>query len=373
MMQGAPPAKAGERIAVLLHDVAAGGAERVALKLVEGMIDAGHAVDLILVRATGEYMGDIPARARLIDLGKNHVFQSIPALARYLRNERPAALLSFLTHVNIAAILARLLSRQRLFLAISERNQLSVKAADARHLRDRLTYRLVPLLYPFADRIIAVSRGVARDVERFARLGGNKVSHIYNPIYGPALAAAAAMPVEHPWFAPGQPPVVLGAGRLHKQKGFDTLLRAFALARRERDIRLMIIGEGREREALEALARSLGVEDDVSLPGFVENPYALMSQASLFVLSSRWEGLPGVLIEALACGTTVISTDCPSGPSEILEDGRYGKLVPVDDAAALATAISEALANPQSAPAARAREFSIETATHSYLRALEQA
>jgi glycosyltransferase involved in cell wall biosynthesis len=158
------------------------------------------------------------------------------------------------------------------------------------------------------------------------------------------LKEKAHASLKHPWFERGQPPVILGVGRLSPQKGFATLIRAFSQVRQTRLARLLILGEGRERPMLEALVRELGLEQDVKLPGFTTNPYPYMSQASLFVLSSRWEGLPGVLIEALYCGTPVISTDCPSGPREILKGGLYGQLVPVDDVGALAPAIEMALA-----------------------------
>ena len=178
--------------------------------------------------------------------------------------------------------------------------------------------------------------------------------------------------MDHPWFAPGSPPVVLGIGRLTTQKDFPTLLKAFAQVRAVRKARLMILGEGRDRQALEVLARELGVASDVDLPGFVLNPFPYMVRASLLVLSSAWEGLPGVLIEAMACGCPVVSTDCPSGPSEILDGGAYGPLVPVGDDGALAKAILSVLEMPPDPERLRARAalFSVERATDQYLQVL---
>jgi glycosyltransferase involved in cell wall biosynthesis len=195
----------------------------------------------------------------------------------------------------------------------------------------------------------------------------------YNPVTTDDLPRLAAEPLDHPWVAPGAPPIVLGAGKLKPQKAFDVLLRAFSHMRARRPARLVILGEGPERSRLEALARKLGVAGDVALPGFAANPFAWMSRCGVFALSSAWEGLPGVLIQALACGCPVVSTDCPSGPSEILEPGGLGRLVAVGDTEALAAAIEEALTEPPSTAEARrdrAREFSVERIAPRYLAAL---
>lgn len=197
----------------------------------------------------------------------------------------------------------------------------------------------VKLFYPWADGFVAVSQGVADDLRRFAQLPEVKVHTIYNPVVTDELLASAARTPEHPWLAPGEPPVILGVGRLVGQKDFATLVRAFALVRRTRSAKLIILGEGDKRPELEALVTELGLSDEVSLPGFVDNPFAYMARADTFVLSSRHEGLPGVLIQAMACGCKVVSTDCPSGPREILNNGSLGALVPVGDAGALAEAI----------------------------------
>lgn len=367
-----PKSTRSSRIAVLLHDLRGGGAERVTLKLVKGMLAAGREVDLVLVSAKGEYLRLIPEGARVIDLGKSNVFKAVPALARYLKTERPKALLSSLTHVNLAALMAKALAGGDTRIAVSERNQISLKAATATSARARLTYMAAPLLYRWADDILAVSHGVAADVARFTRLKPDRVKCIYNPVYDQALTLAAAAPASHPWMEPGQPKVILAAGRLHEQKGFDVLLRAFEIVRRTTPCRLIIMGEGEERAKLEALVEELGVTDHVSLPGFIENPYAMMARADVYVLSSRWEGLPGALLEAMACGAPVVATNCPSGPDEILEDGRYGALVPVDDHAALAEGIVAALKGPRDVGKARAQAFTVEASTSAYLALLER-
>jgi glycosyltransferase involved in cell wall biosynthesis len=227
-------------------------------------------------------------------------------------------------------------------------------------------------VYPWADAVIAVSDGVAEQVASLTGMPRERITTIYNPVVTPELLWRSREPVDHPWLAPGQPPVVLGVGKLKIQKGFRTLIRAFARVRAARPARLVILGEGARRRTLEALVDELGLREDVALPGYVENPWAWMSRASVFALSSRWEGLPGALIEAMACGCPVVSTDCPSGPAEILEGGVYGPLVPVGDAGALARAILELLDAPPD-PArlrARAAAFCVDPALERYLEVL---
>jgi glycosyltransferase involved in cell wall biosynthesis len=222
--------------------------------------------------------------------------------------------------------------------------------------------------------VVAVSRGAADDLARWSGIPRELVEVVYNPVItSNGLAAANQLP-DHPWFGPGQPPVILGVGRLTPQKDFPTLIRAFSHVRRQRAARLLILGEGEERPALTALANELGVADDVDLPGFRDNALAYMASSALFVLSSAWEGLPTVLIEALAVGTPVVSTDCPSGPREILQEGRLGPLVPVGDAAALSAAMLKMLQGPGlSIPADALTPFTREAAVDHYLRLIEAA
>jgi glycosyltransferase involved in cell wall biosynthesis len=219
-------------------------------------------------------------------------------------------------------------------------------------IRNRLTWKKKlmlwskRLLYAQADMITAVSQGVKDDLIEKLHLSADKIMVVYNPIVTSDLPQLADEPVNHPWFAEDVP-VILGVGRLVEEKDFPTLIRAFALVRAQRPCRLLILGEGHGREELEHLAQELGIQADVDLPGFDKNPFKYMARCTVFVLSSRFEGLPGVLIQAMACGTAVISTDCPSGPSEIITAGRDGLLVPVADGAALADCLNELLANPQ--------------------------
>ncbi|MGB9554008.1 MAG: glycosyltransferase, partial [bacterium] len=307
-----------DKLALFLPSLHGGGAERVKVNLAQGFAERGLKVDLVLAKAEGPYLSRVSSKVRVVDLRAKRVLYSLPALVQYLRRERPAALLSALNHANVVAIWAKKLACVKTRLVATEHTVLSQSTENTSSLRGRLMPLLIRLFYPWADAVVAVSRGVAEDLSSMTGLPLNKIKVIYNPVITPELFAKAEEPVDHPWFRPGEPPVILGVGRLTAAKDFPTLIRAFALVHKERPARLMILGEGEDRPELEALVRELGLEQDVALPGFVENSYKYMKRAAVFVLSSRWEGLPTVLIEALALGTPVVSTDCPSGPKEIL-------------------------------------------------------
>lgn len=362
---------ASPRLAIFLPELRGGGAQRSMLKLAGGIAGRGYAVDLVLTRAEGPFLAEVPASVRLVDLRANRVLTSLPALARYLRREQPAALLSVL-HANIIALLAQRLVGTRTRVVVSERNTLSRESRYySSDIRMRLTPFLVRRFYPWADGIVAVSKGVADDLAEIAAIPKERVRVIYNPIVTPDFRAMAHEPGDHPWFGEGEPPVILAVGRLSAQKDFSTLILAFARLRQNHVARLLILGEGEERSALESLVEQFGLEQEVSLPGFIPNPYPYMTQAALFVLSSRWEGLPGVLIEALYCGVPLIATDCPSGPREILADGQYGRLVPVGDVNALALAMESALAGGVSRPPRESwRPFELDVAVSRYVDVL---
>ncbi len=332
-----------DHLAIFVPEMVVGGAQRAMLKLAGGLTGCGYAVDLVLARTDGPFMAEVPATVRVVDLRASRTITSLPALVRYLRRERPAALLSVL-HANFIAIIAARLAGTGTRLVVSERNMLSVSTQYyASDLRMRLMPHLARHLYPWASAVVAVSQGVAEDLVAVIGVPPEQVRVVYNPIVTPEFVEKTRAPLEHPWFEPGEPPVLLAVGRLSAQKDFATLLRAFAQVRRARPARLLILGEGPEREELEALIAELDLAEAVSLPGYVENPYPYMRRAAAFVLSSKWEGLPGVLIEALYCGVPVVATECHSGPREILADGKYGRLVPVGDTDTLATALVDAL------------------------------
>jgi glycosyltransferase involved in cell wall biosynthesis len=358
------------RVALFMPSLAGGGAERVMVTLANAFAAHRLGVDLVLADARGALRDSVAPAVRVVDLGAGRVARSLAPLARYLRRERPRAMLSFLNHANVVAILARRLAAVPVRLVISERNHPSADAALSGP-RAGLLLALMRLTYPWADRIVAVSHGVAEDLTARLRLPAGHVVTIRNPIVAPHLTALADAPLNHPWMVPGAPPVILGVGRLSPQKDFATLIRAFGAVRARRPARLVILGEGEQRAALDSLIAAEGLAADVALPGYEPNPLRYMRRAAMLALSSRHEGLPGALIEAMACGTPVVATDCPSGPAEILENGRWGRLVPVGDADAVAAAIEATLDDPAPpAVAERAKAFGVEAAISAYLEVL---
>jgi glycosyltransferase involved in cell wall biosynthesis len=326
------------RVTFFLPSLEGGGAERVVVNLIKEFIKRGIGIDLVLANAKGPYLKEIPKEARVFNLKASRVLCAVFNLIRYLKSEKPVIFVSSLTHSNIVAIIAKKISGIKTKTFVREDTTLSLAYLNSHSLKVKIMPFLTNIFYCYTDLVIAVSKGVKDDLVRFAKLPEDKIEVIYNPIITLDLFTKAKESVDHPWFAPNSVPIILGVGRLTKAKDFPTLLKAFALVRKEIDSRLVILGEGEERKNLENLARDLGIEDYIWLPGFVDNPYKYMSKASVFVLSSIFEGLPTVLVEALALGCPVISTDCPSGPKEILESGNFGKLVPVGDYIALARA-----------------------------------
>lgn len=342
------------------------------LNLAREFADRGTEVDLVLARREGAYLPMVPSSVPIVDLKARRTVHCIGRLAKYLRQEPLAGLLSTFMNLNVAALLARRLARVPTRIVIREANHASIKNATYHGPLMRLAEQLQPRVYGWADGIVAVSQGVADDMVRNIGVPAGRMHVINNPVVMPELPELAAASPEHPWFARGQPPVVLGVGRLNAQKDFPTLIRAFARARRRRPARLLILGEGRDRTMLESLRDEFGLQSEVDFPGFVLNPYAFLARVAVFVLSSRFEGSPNVLVEAMACGTPVVATDCPSGPRETLEEGRLGRLVPVGDADALGEAIVQTLDAPVAGELLRqkAQEFTAERAADQYLRVL---
>lgn len=362
----------GERYAVFISSMGGGGAQRVVLNIAKGMVERGLNVDLLLARKRGPLLAEVPSAIRIVDLETGRVSTSLPRVVRYLRRERPVALLTALDYVNVVALLARRLSRVPTRVVVTEHNTLSLAIRNAKRARRRVLPALMKWFYPWADEVVAVSEGVADDLAATIGLDRRRIRVIYNPIVTPRMEEMAAAPLRDPWFEPGQPPVVLAVGGFRPQKDYGTMIRAFGSVRKARDARLLILGEGPGRPALEALVRELGLEEDVRLPGFVENPLAYMRRAAVYAMSSQWEGLPTVLIEAMYCGLPIVSTDCPSGPREILKRGEYGKLVPLGSAEALAEAIGMALdGRVPRAPAEGWRPFAVDAVVEAYMRLLE--
>ena len=340
--------------------------------LLPELAQRGYAVDLLHVRKHGPWLDQPPAGINIIDLGTRHTYSSLPTLINYLRQQRPAVLLSDKDRVNRTALLARFLARVPTRLVLSSGTTISIDLKNRSVFERWLQRNSMGKLYPFADNIIVTSEGVADDMSRYTGLARNRITVVPSPVIPDSLLQEQLPVPDHPWFRDKNAPLIMSVGELCGRKDFGTLLQAFALLHQKRPCRLMILGRGKRRASLLELASKLGIADDVAFPGFVDSPYAYMAHADLFAFTSRWEGLGFVLIEALAVGTPVVSTDCPSGPAEILQNGRFGPLVPVGDSAALARTMQNVLNNPLPPDQLRlaARPYTISAATDAYLQAM---
>ena len=395
------------RIGIVLPDLAGGGAERVVLTLAGALLERGYPVDLILQSLRGSYRRPIPDGIRIyyrrrkrttdpdllaycrerriemrplainlmdtcsawlflqrlrigcpLNLGR---IRKASAIARYLREAPPQLLFAHLPVANCAAILGAEVARACIPVMASVHSNVDMN--DGYKGPNMAVARSTS---PRADAVVAVSQGVARTVIDTLGVDARKTHVIYNPAVTPDIDELAQLQPDHPWFSEGGPPVILGAGRLVPEKDFPTLIDAFRRIRASRPCRLVILGEGPLRPELEARIAGLGLDNWVSLPGWVENPFAFMARAALFVLSSRHEGFGNVLVEALACGCPAVSTDCPDGPSEILEDPTL--LAPVGDPEALAQVMLRTLDRPvdKATLRASAARFSVEGAIDGY-------
>lgn len=395
------------RVAFYLDDFDGGGVQKTSLILAGALAERGYAVDLLVCRPSGALCDQVPPAATVVVLPAATAWAArraawradpgglgallgptlltprpsptlahLPALAASLRQRQPAVLLAATPYMNAEAVLACRLAAVATRVIVTERNSLAPGSHLRRGWHRLFLPRLVRRTYGQAAAVVAVSDGVAADLAAWTGVPRARIATVYNPIVTPELARQRAAPLDHPWFQPGAPPVVLSAGRLGRAKDFATLIRAFAQLRRERPARLLILGKARKakktakwRDQLETLATELGVAADVALPGFVANPFAYMARSAVFALSSINEGLPGVLVQAMACGCPVVSTDCPSGPAEILAQGHYGSLVPPGNPEALAQALAHTLDTPPDPQTLqhRAQSFSLDNALQHYL------
>lgn len=339
--------------------------------LIPAIARRGYAVDQLKVQRHGPELGDVPG-VRVIDLGSRHVYSSLPAVARYLRRERPAVMLSDKDKVNRSAVIARWWAGSDVRLVLRSGTTISVDLANRGPVDRWMQRASMSWLYRAAHAVVVPSDAAGRDLVAYTGLPAALVRTVSSPVLPLRIFETDAPRPDHPWFAPGEPPVILGVGELSPRKDFATLLRAFASIRDRRACRLLILGRGIEREALLAEAAHFGVADDFALPGFSAEVFAYMTHAAAFALCSRWEGMPVALIEALGCGTPVVATDCPGGSRELLQDGALGALVPVGDAAALASALEGLLeqAKQPERNRAAARRYEIEAATTEYLRVM---
>ena len=357
------------RYAFFLPSLRGGGAERVTVNLLKGLDALGVPLDLVLVKAEGSYLSEVPKNVRVIDLKSTRVIACVPRLIRYLRRERPAVLISAMVQSNIVALLAGRLAIVDTKLVVVEHSTLSRLSTQSASRNAWLMPFFARHIYPWADGVVAVSNGVGYDLAQVTGVAREKIQVIYNPVVREEMFKYAQQEVEHHWLLDQEIPVIMAVGRLSRPKDYPTLIHAFARLKKQRNVRLIILGEGEERQTLESLIKELSLESCVLLPGFVTNPYACLARARLFVLSSRWEGLPTVLIEALALGVPVVATDCMSGPREILDNGKHGPLVPVGDIAALASKMEALLdAKPDKVPHEAWSVFSEDVAVANYLQ-----
>ena len=362
-------------IAFLLPDLEWSGLGRVAVNLAKEISSRGISVDLVVGSATGVFLKEIPPQIRIVDFERQiqprlqSALKILLPLRRYLQIEKPTALVCYLYTCNVVTLMAKMLVRSKVKLVLVEQIILYEKQEKKQQkLQERFLPILMRWLYPSADKVVACSQGLARDLEIYLGFNHGKIDVIYNPVIDEKLAEKANLFVEHPWFNKGEIPVVLGAGRLVRQKDFATLIRAFALVKKEQKVRLVILGEGQLKNQLLTLVGQLNLENDVVILDFVENPYAYMAKSAVFVLSSGWEGFGNVVAEALAAGAPVVSTNCPSGPAEILDNGKYGELVSVGDSQGMAEAILGVLSGKvRSVDSAWLEQFTLKYSAQKYL------
>ena len=340
------------RVAFLLPDMKGGGAERVALTLIRDFVARGYSVDLLLMNAGGDLLQLLPRQVRVIDLKANRVRNVVRPLVRYLNQHSPDALQVSMWPLTVAAITARALSRSKARLIVSDHAALSKQYAERGFLHRQLLKWSIRLFYPFADARVAVAAATAKDLAMLSGLPLSSFEVIYNPI-DPAGPQTRDPAIEPLWGGSGYR--ILHVGRMTPEKNQDLLLEAFARLAAECEARLLILGEGSLRTELERRAAELGIADRVAMPGYRLDPTPFYGSADLFVLSSNYEGYPLVLIEAMRSGLPVVSTDCVSGPTEILADGQFGRLVPVGDADSLAEAMLSTLKEPLAPTILRAR------------------
>jgi glycosyltransferase involved in cell wall biosynthesis len=355
------------RIALFVPTLGGGGAERVMVTLANALAERRFAVDFVLWTEGGPFRSLLSANVNVVALGTYNPLKLVFGFARFLKTYKPEVVISALFVGNIIAALAKAASRSQTHLILTEHVPIGTYLQNESRFLRRLGVRpLMRSTYLAAQDIVAVSRGAAQALAPvLGKTTSKRITVIYNPI---DLARIGAMAAVDDKIASWNAPTIINVGRLIEQKDQQTLIRAFAKVRSYRPCRLVILGEGDKRATLAALAQQLGVESDVLMPGFVANPYSWMKRSAVFVLSSKFEGLPTVLIEAMECGIPVISADCPSGPAEILEDGRWGRLFQPGDVDALASAIEDALNGKLVADVRqRAADFSVDAAVSRYV------
>lgn len=357
-------------IALFVPTLGGGGAERVMVTLANGLAEKGHNIHLVVASAEGDYAQLVSEKVNLVDLRSKRMMNAAGPFSNYLLKQEPKVVFSAIDHANLLSVALCKIFSPRSKRIVSVHNSLTY--VDVGSLRDKLVDRLTAWTWRNSDLVVTVSEGLESQVRRSFPTLRTPVKTIHNPIDFSRIQEEANTNPSHPWLLDNTKPLIVGAGRLMPQKNFPLLIDAFERVLDTHDARLVILGEGRLRENLEQIIESKSLGDKILLPGFDSNPYVWFRHSNIFVLSSDWEGLSMVLLEAMACGTQVVSTDCKDGPREILEGGRWGKLVPVGDAEELAKAILETIEHPnQKNVVIRAQEFDVSIAVTEYERAID--
>ncbi len=346
------------------------GVDRAMKNLIPALANRGYKVELLKVRKHGPELNNTFKNIKIINLKTSHVYSSFFPLVKYLIKTPPHIMFTDKDRVNRCAILAKLITRAKTKLIVRSGITISVDLSSRGFLDSWIQRTSMSRLYKYADKIIVPSKNVAEDMSDYTGLSINHIKVVPPPVIEESIFTRIFPPPEHPWFKPDSPPVILGAGELCMRKDFFTLLKAFKIVKQHIDSRLVILGKGRQHDALVKFSHDLGIEKYVDFPGFKKDPYPYMAHAKVFVLTSLWEGLGFVLIESLAVGTPVVSTNCPSGPSEILENGKYGHLVPIKDHERLAEAILDTIKNPKEPEFLQqaARPYTIKASTDAHLK-----
>lgn len=356
----------------------AGGVERYIINLSEGLIRRGHNVEIVTGNPEGPFAAEIPDDATIHRISIPNipgigVFSAVIPLISYFRRRNPDNFISAMNQVNIPSIIAHSISGSDTNLIISDHNNPKILISDKNpeQVKDIFIYKLARYLYPLADQIIGVSDGVSDDLAEVANLNRDRIKSIYNPVVNDDIKKRASESLDH-WMFNDDVPVILGA-KPEPQKNISLLVQAFADLREEMEAYLLIVGEGEQKSQIKQLISDLGIEDSTEVLGFVEDIYPYLGKSDVFASASNWEGLPTIHIEALACETTVVSTDCPSGPNEILQNGEYGYLVPPNNSQELSQALRKAIQSPisQEKMRERAHDFSIGRAAAKYESLLE--
>lgn len=370
-------------LAIMMFDYVPSGVVRNALRIAGAAHEAGIRTEVWTAQRAGEMRDEVPrgVEARSLDVALGDIYSlrdrkramscvSAP-LAGLVGLLKPRVLLSAGNHFHQPAVaaLSQLAQQSAPRLVGRVSNALPRFSWWPAKLPNSLIKRVnARRRYLAMDRLVAVSGQVRDELKSRLLMNPSKIVVIPNGIDIEEVERLGAEPLAHRWFGGDQPPVVVAAGRLTRQKGFDVLLRAFAVARARRPMRLIVLGKGPEQSRLQALAKQLGVDGDVELSGHVSNPLPYFRRGALFVLPSRWEGLSNVLLEALASGIPIVATRC-TGSAELLDRGRYGSLVNVGDVDALALSVLDALGKERgpNGQLQRAREYDLERTLRSYV------